>query len=566
MPRCGVVARRIKGVNLNRNVTQAMERLERAQALSKQPRFNPVDKERMFASFYKWVKKQETAEPAYSADSRKRDQWLSEVWRKEPHLAGVINSVVAIDRNREFSITGGRNVVNRYNNILRSAEDGEGWRYFSGRASLSFYTSDLGAVTEVGRDGPDGPTRALYNVDPARCHLTGKIDKPLAYTPANGKEQTWLPTDYFRTTPLPSVSEGLNGLGFCAVSRVWSLVELMIAVYEHDMEMIGARAPKGLLLLQNIGEQQWTDAMAAREANLSRMERDYYGGVAILAQEGVDQIDAKLVALSQLPTGFDLDVFTKLLMFGIALGFGYDPIEFWPVSAGTLGRSRESEIQHMKATGKGGVEFTRSFQDRLQRELPPTLLFEFEQRDVSGEMSDAQVQKAWADVFAVYYDKGTGVLTAEEVRQLMVQQGIIPADWTEAEEQSQTDSTGEQRSWLNAEAVWRSALTSPREPIVRYTFPKNRMEYLAPSGYELIKQYRHHPVARAIYDEMPVAEFRDAFSPRVYPVLTMRADDDVLFDEGDVTITTDDVQRAIENGRKRAGKRFAKMLLAEPVE
>ncbi len=162
------------------------------------------------------------------------------------------------------------------------------------------------------------------------------------------------------------------------------------------------------------------------------------------------------------------------------------------------------------------------------------------------------------------FDLKQVVLTSEEVRQLMVHQGIIPADWTEAEEQAQTESTGEQRSWLNTEAVWRSALMAPREPIVRYTFPKNRMEYLAPSGYELIKQYRSHPVARAIYDEMPVAEFRDAFSPRVYPVLTMRADADVLFDKDDVTITTDDVQRAIDNGRKRVGKRFAKMLLAEP--
>ena len=117
--------------------------------------------------------------------------------------------------------------------------------------------------------------------------------------------------------------------------------------------------------------------MAARETNLSKLEREYYGGVAILAQEGVDQIDAKLVALSQLPAGFDLESVTKLIMLGIALAFGYDPIEFWPIDTGALGRSRESEIQHMKATGKGGIEFIRSFQDRLQRELPPTLLFEF---------------------------------------------------------------------------------------------------------------------------------------------------------------------------------------------
>ena len=78
-------------------------------------------------------------------------------------------------------------MVNRYNNILRDSEAGEGWRYFAGRAALSFYTSDLGAVTEIGRDGPDGPARAFYNVDPTKCMLTGNADTPLSYTPHNEK-------------------------------------------------------------------------------------------------------------------------------------------------------------------------------------------------------------------------------------------------------------------------------------------------------------------------------------------------------------------------------------------
>lgn len=542
-----------------------MERLERAQTLSKQPRLGAVDKERMFASFYRWVKSQAADLPPYAADSRKRDHWLSEAWMKEPHLAGVINTVVSIDRNREWSITGGRNVVNRYNNILRTAEQGEGYRYFTGRAALSFYTSDLGAVTEVGRDGPDGPSRAFYNVDPTKCMLTGNMDTPLSYTPPNGKEQLWQPLDYFRTTPLPTVREEFNGLGYCAVSRAWQLVQLMTAIYEHDLEKLGARAPKGLLLLQNISENQWEDAMKAREANLSKMERDYYGGVAILAQEGVDQIDAKLVALSQLPDGFDLEKVTKLIMLGIALCFGYDPIEFWAIDTGALGRSRESEIQNQKATGKGAVEFARTFQDRLQRELPPTLFFEYEQRDISGEISEAQLQKAWADVFAVYFDKGAGILSADECRQLMVDQGIIPSEWTIAEEDTQIDSTGEQRSWLDNEATWRSVFTDPRQPIVRYSSRTDRTVQLAPSGYWLIANHRTNPTARSIYDDMPVAEFREVFGHHVFPVLTMRQEEDeTLYDEDGVTITMEDVRRAIDNGRKRVGAEFAEMLLAEP--
>ena len=59
--------------------------------------------------------------------------------------------------------------------------------------------------------------------------------------------------------------------------------------------------------------------------------------VEVIASGGMEQADAKLVALSQLPTGFDREVFTDQLMYGYSLVFGFDPTEFWPVNAGALG-------------------------------------------------------------------------------------------------------------------------------------------------------------------------------------------------------------------------------------
>src|SRR5690606_32770790 len=202
------------------------------------------------------------------------------------------------------------------------------------------------------------------------------------------------------------------------------LSKIMLAVYSHELEMLGARAPKGLLLLQNISEGQWQEAMKARDAALDSKMRQYYDSVAVLAQEGVDSVDAKLVALSQLPQGFDLEVFTNLLMYAYALAFGYDPIEFWPVLAGQLGRGRETDIQHRKGTGKGGMEFVFGLQDRLQQELPPTLLFQFEERDAEGELIDAQIHKAWADVAKVLTDGG--VLTPEQARMYLADKSVIP--------------------------------------------------------------------------------------------------------------------------------------------
>ena len=522
--------------------------------VSRQPRFDP---EQTYYATLRWLQDATLDEPEYVADSRKRDGWLRRFWRAESHLAGVVNSVVAIDKNRSWTLIGGRNQVNRYNAILRDAENGQGWRHFTSQQALAYYTADIGAISEIGRDGEGGPLRALYTVDQVRCKLTGNVAYPLEYKPARGlgKAQKWKQDEFFRCVSLPDSDEELLGLGYCAVSRCLELAKLMVAVYQHDQEKLGARAPKGLLLLKGIAQKQWEAAMEVRTASLNNAEQEYFGAVAILASTGPDEIDAKLVALSQLPDGFDLKTFTDLLMYGYALAFGYDPIEFWPVAAGALGRGRETEIQHRKATGKGGMEFALALQDQLQRELPDTLSFEFEQRDASGEMLDAAVAKAWADVADVLYQKGEGILDREQVKSLLAERGVIPPEWTALEEDSvataEDDRTDRQRL-LESPQVQRSILRYPNEPIVRYRWPQNRIETLWERGVEAIpRSWQVEGQAKGKKERQKAVRRAEG--------------DDILFEEGEVVITEDDVTRAIQTGRERMGEDYASLLDNEPI-
>jgi len=63
-----------------------------------------------------------------------------------------------------------------------------------------------------------------------------------------------------------------------------------------------------------------------------------------------------------------------------------------------LGTATETETQHRKATGKGGLDFALGFQEQLQRPdvLPETLHYEFEQRDEEGELLEIEVKTAQA--------------------------------------------------------------------------------------------------------------------------------------------------------------------------
>ena len=181
--------------------------------------------------------------PDYTANSRYRDAVLHNIWRLEPHLAGVVNAVVLIDSNRGWSLTGGRNQVNRFTAMLHDADGGQGWRTYMRKSSLSYWTTDLGMISELGREGKGGPVRAIYHVDSTRCRVHSNVDNALTYYPSNGRMQTWTADDYFRICSMPSDDEMFAGLGYCAISRSIEITRILYAVMAHDQEQVGARAP-----------------------------------------------------------------------------------------------------------------------------------------------------------------------------------------------------------------------------------------------------------------------------------------------------------------------------------
>jgi hypothetical protein len=528
------------------DINAAQDAVERAIDVgdSKQPRFNVVDPARMYRSIVKWVEDADLKEPDYKAESRTRDTWLSAFWRREPHLAGVINSVSTLDSNRGWSVIGGRNQVNRYTTVLHNwqvAPSLDGWRAGSGNAALSFYTTDMGAITEVLRDGRDGPWRGSAGVDPTACELTPSMEQPLKYQPSGyGSTQLWDRQDFYRIASMPAIEERYNGLGFCAVSRCLDLAKIMVAVYQHDLEMLLARAPRGIMAINGVTDIQWQQALEGVSGELDALEMKYFANVIVLAQSGMDEIKIVFTALSQLPANFDLKTWTDLLMYGYALCFGYDPREFWPVSSGSLGTATETETQHNKAVGKGGLDFILEFQEQIQRLLPDSIEFQFEQRDDQGELIAAQVSQAWSDVAATLAGSKTGgvpIIAPQYVAPFLVDHLVIPPEWTEYQEEAQaedTDAPGTSRGrnyrekLLTYPSVQRAIHRYPDEPIVRYRWPTNDTYVIWERG-------------------------RDAMKRRSYPSAKYRQEETILYDRDGVTITEEDVQRAITNAGKRTG-------------
>jgi hypothetical protein len=475
----------------------ALEKVEQAvvetQSKSIQPRFDTDTPDGIFLSTMHWGKEAFETIPEYNSDSRIRSKWLNNFWRNEPYLAGVVNSVVQIDRNRGWSLVGGRNQVLRFTDILHNWQVQPGrasWREGCGTMAQAFYTTDIGGLAEVGRQFKDGPMSGLFHLDPTRCVMTSNLNYPLKYYPPRatpgGKRMIELaPGDYMRAASQINIDEGFNGLGYSALSRCVELAITMVAIYRHEQEVLFARAPKGLLLLKGINQSTWENAMKVRDAKLDSQMRQWYGAVAVLASSGMDDVDAKLVALSQLPTGFDQKIFTDLLMYGYALCFGYDPREFWPVSSGALGTATETEAQKRKATAKGEKEFCLSLQEELQSNLPETLHFEIDERSVDGEMAEADLQLKQAQVInALMGSPAPQIISPDQALTLAAEYGIIPDEWavggadTEATDTEDADSPGNSNDeltpadvtaqMLQFEEVQRAIHDLPDEPLVVY--------------------------------------------------------------------------------------------------
>jgi hypothetical protein len=85
--------------------------------------------------------------------------------------------------------------------------------------------------------------------------------------------QHWRHGDFLRIVDNPSIREDLP-VGYSAVAMARELAEILVAVYKYDKEKLGARAPKGLIILNNITEDQWNTAMKSRRAKLDGLEQN----------------------------------------------------------------------------------------------------------------------------------------------------------------------------------------------------------------------------------------------------------------------------------------------------
>jgi len=344
--------------------------------------------------------------------STMRDVDIRRFWKSVDHLSGTIYSMEAKLTSIPFKILAkdqsNRQHIKQANEttdvLVYASQIGEGWNSFFGKILEDYLSQDNGFFTEIIGDGdPAGPIiggpLTLNHLDASRCTRTGNRTFPVVYRDDNGKSYKLHYTRVMFQSSMPSPIREMYGVGFCSVSRCLNVAQTILDVMTYKMEKLGSRPSRGMMVTRGgldpedirkaflIAEHQMTNQ------NLTRYSKTVVVGDATLTEAGVDLID-----LSKLPDGFDEETSMYLAIGAIALGFGIDVREIFPMINSGSTRA-DALLQHIKQRGKSPGQIITLIESLINYKfLPPHLYMSFDYQDDAQDRQVAETRKIRSDV------------------------------------------------------------------------------------------------------------------------------------------------------------------------
>lgn len=390
--------------------------------------------------------------------SEQRDRDLRTFWMMEGNdiLQGAISSLVKKFKAMSWVLEGPNSRTKERQEVLASAEFGQGWAAMLSKVLLDYMTQDKGGFIELigeGRlDGPmDGLPLALAHLDAQYCQLTGDVEYPVIfYSTLDGLPHKLHATRVAHLVDMPSPNEAMNDIGFCGVSRVIASSQVLLKLAQYKNEKLSDLPEAGLLLLNNIAPHKWDDVKANHERGRRKLGQELWNNIiTLIGMDPASPITAEFLSFANLPDQFDELQSTNIYLNIVALAFGVDPREFWPITEGRLGSGAETTVQHQKAKGKLVGELTSNIERIINwHVLPSSVNFAFDFQDDEEDRTRAEINQLKIESIMKMWVPGETVptpVTALEIRQMLADntdyflQDFLQVDITDEVELSDTE-------------------------------------------------------------------------------------------------------------------------------
>lgn len=367
--------------------------------------------------------------------SEHRELYLSEFWQKPGNdiLQGAIASMVKKFKSMTWTLEGPERVATRYQPVIAESEFGNGWNSLLTKTLTDYFTHDKGAFWELlGQGEPAGPIQGpvlgIAHLDASLCQLTGDPTYPVLFNNTkSGLSHKLHTTRVIHMVDMESPREAMNGVGFCAVSRVIASSMVLLKLNRYKNEKLSDLPPAGMLLLNNILPSQWEDTNKKYQRERRKLGQELWSNLLVLmGLDPAQPVTAEFLSFANLPDQFNELEATNIYVNIVALAFGIDVREFWPMSQGVLGTGKESEVQAQKAKGKGIGDIISTIERAINwKVLPEKVTFRFDFQDDEEDRRAAEINKEKTDTIMSMWQPGSfkdGIeppVTRDEIRQML---------------------------------------------------------------------------------------------------------------------------------------------------
>lgn len=370
--------------------------------------------------------------------SEARDVWLRKFIRLPGNdlLAGAIATIAAKLATTRWTIEGPLRAVNYARQMMQMADFGAGYSSLTMKGAWDYLIQDKGWWMErIRRSRTDrqGSALGFAHFDAAKIRPLRTPDYPAEYRTGAEEDNIKLhASQVIHILDCHSPEEARPGIGFCAASRAYTTAMILIDIAIYDRQRLSDLPPAGLLLINNMQQQEWADLVLKYETGQRQQGNSVWRDIMVaFSLDPTAPLSAEIFSFSNMPEHFDRRTSTEIAVYSFALALRIDPREIWPVSAGPLGTAAEANIQHLKARGKGVgmllTDFERAMNDGLS--LPSSVVFRFDSQDTEEDLTAVRIVDMKARFLRRLWEPssetGEGMISTSEARGWLITQGIF---------------------------------------------------------------------------------------------------------------------------------------------
>lgn len=364
-------------------------------------------------------------------NGKTRDKQLRNFVIQESIFASALGIMCSRNAGFSWKIEAPPRTAGILQDILDTANEGEGWHDLILKTSIDLYTQDSGAFWEIVRERrgtPNSPVIGINHLDAARCYHTGNREIPVIYEDIKGVLHKLYWYEVVTFAELPVSIETKKGFQYSALTRMLRQMQIQDNIDLYNFEKTGGRNYKAIHLVKGVTSQQITDAVSQAGSNSDNRGLTRYMTPVILgtidpkADVGHDTIE-----MVSMPEGWDPEVQFKQYINMIAMAFQSDYQEFAPLPGGGLGTGAQSEMLHLKAKGKGPGLFMKMISHAINfRIFPKNARFTYTEQDLQAEKQLADIKFTRAQERQVRITSGE--ITPQVARQLANDAGDLPLE------------------------------------------------------------------------------------------------------------------------------------------